>query len=174
MVPRGWPGDGKHKLRLPTSQAILELLLVRNRVWLLSSLLLHLSFIFRDFVVLFIMVVVAVARVDHGREVGGEWQTQPVFLRGHSWRQLREVSSAILSHYKSCDFGGVACFGSGLESGRTASEVPTGSMAGEGSRCARSKTRGHRFSIAIFIFVVSALWIRRANFGVTVLHATDL
>jgi hypothetical protein len=32
MVLQGWSGDGKHKLRLPTSQAILELLSFQNGV----------------------------------------------------------------------------------------------------------------------------------------------
>ena len=136
--------------------------------------LLHLSFIFRHSSMLFITVVVASARVDHVWEVGGEWQTQPVFLPWHSRSRLREVSSAIPTHYKFCDFGGVACCESCLESSRTTSEAPTRSRAGEGSRCARPETRGHRFSIAIFIFVVSTLWIRRANLLATVFIATSL
>ena len=129
MVLRGWPGDGKHKLRLPTSQAVLELLSFRDCVWLSFFVLLHLSFIFRHSSMLFITVVVASARVDHVWEVGGEWQTQPVFLPWHSRSRLRGVSSAIPTHYKFCDFGGVACCESCLESSRTTSEAPTRSRA---------------------------------------------
>ena len=32
MVLQGWSGDGKHKLRLPISQAVLELLSFQNGV----------------------------------------------------------------------------------------------------------------------------------------------
>ena len=173
MVLRGWPGDGKHKLRLPTSQAVLELLSFRDCVWL--------SFC----AVAFVFHLSALYHVVHNgcgglrscrpcSGVGGEWQTQPVFLPWHSRSRLREVSSAIPTHYKFCDFGGVACCESCLESSRTTSEAPTRSRAGEGSRCARPETRGHRFSIAIFIFVVSTLWIRRANLLATVFIATSL
>ena len=61
-----------------------------------------------------------------------------------------------------------------LESSGTTSEVPTGSIAGDGYRCARPETRVHPFSIAIFTFhrFYAAGW--EADFGLVMWHAANV
>ena len=105
----------------------------------------------------------------------GDGKHNPCFVWGRSRSLCREVSSAVPTHYKLRNFGGVACFESCLESSGTTSEVPTGSMAGDGNRWARPETRGHLFSIAIFIFQsILRYGCGGVDFGSIALHVTSL
>ena len=105
----------------------------------------------------------------------GDGKHNPCFVWGRSRSLCREGPSAVPTHYKLCNCGGVACFESCLESSRTTSGVPTGSMAGDGNRWARPETRGHLFSIAIFIFQsILRYGCGGVDFGSIALHVTSL